>query len=126
MSNQYLQYYKSEIFTTFISVLVFIHGENSGIAELDGIAGIVTVGHTAVVDIAVVGQSIAAVCIELYRLMSDEIDSRLRIIGLRLMLMIELSFPFSCNRLGVVLKSFYATLFYVCECLSIIYSCILL
>ena len=92
----------------------------------DGIAGIVTVGHTAVVDIAVVGQSIVAVCIELYRLMSDEIDSRLRIIGSRLMLMIELSFPFSCNRLGVVLKSFYATLFCVCECLSIIYSCILL
>jgi uncharacterized membrane protein len=83
--------------------------------------------YTAVVmRIAVIIQSIVIVYIKLLQLVSDEIGSRLHIVGLPLMLMIKLSFPSNYNRLNVGLKSFYEALFCVYECLNITYSCTLL
>jgi len=83
--------------------------------------------YTAVVKhIAVIIQNIVTVYIESLQLTNDAIGYHPHIIGLPLMLMIELSFPSSYNMLNVMLKSFYEVLFYVYECLNIIYFYILL
>ena len=83
--------------------------------------------HTVVVmHIAAIIQNIVTAYIKSLQLASDEIGFHQHIAGLLLMLMIVLSFPSGCNMLNVELKSFYATLFFVCECLNITYFCILL